>query len=115
MKLEQVFRDIAREISSLSSDGHQQMINNFNFLEWYVETMLISNDYIVGKLLSPWTENHLDFRSNFINIEEGKSSGGKRRYFIRFTLSRNQWNEIGSDFEKLAKHGKLINKWGPLV
>jgi choline dehydrogenase-like flavoprotein len=84
LQMEYIFGQLLRGISRITLTPQQ--MNMYDFTNWHDEVKIVTNDCMVGKWCSPWTEIPLNFGPSFLSVEE--DSQGKQRFCLRFILER---------------------------
>jgi hypothetical protein len=86
LQMQYVFGGLLRGISRVSLSPEQ--MNMYDFTNWHDEVKIVSNDFMLGKWCSPWSEIPLNFAPSFLSVENEEPKG-KSRLCLRFTLKRN--------------------------
>ena len=83
LQMQYIFGGLLRGISRVSLTPQQ--MNMYDFTDWHDEVKIVSDDFMVGKWCSPWTEVPLIFGPSFLSVEKGPEGN---RFCLRFILSR---------------------------
>jgi hypothetical protein len=83
LQMQYTFGGLLRGISKVVLTSEQ--MNMYDFTNWHDEVRIVTNDFMLGKWCSPWTQIPLIFGPSFLNVEEGLEG---RRFCLRFTLRR---------------------------
>jgi choline dehydrogenase-like flavoprotein len=86
LQMQYVFGGLLRGISRVTLTPEQ--MNMYDITNWHDEVKIVSDDFMVGKWCSPWSEIPLDFAPSFLSTETEESKG-RSRLCLRFTLKRN--------------------------
>ena len=62
----------------------QQMVM-YDFTNWHDEVKIVTDEFMIGKWCSPWTQIPLDFGASFLSSEKGDEGS---RFCLRYTLTR---------------------------
>jgi choline dehydrogenase-like flavoprotein len=85
LQMQYVFGGLLRGISRVTLTPEQ--MNMYDFTNWHDEVKIVSDDFMVGKWCSPWTEIPLNFAPSFLSSENDEPKG-RSRLCLRFTLRR---------------------------
>lgn len=83
LRMEYVFASLLRGISRVALT--LQQMNMYDFTNWHDEVRIVTEDFMVGKWCSPWTQIPLNFGLSFLSVEKGPQGS---RFCLRFTLKR---------------------------
>lgn len=83
LQMEYVFGGLLRGISRITLTPEQ--MNMYDFTNWHDEVKIVTDDFMVGKWCSPWTEIPLNFGPSFLSAEKGQEGS---RFCLRFILKR---------------------------
>jgi hypothetical protein len=86
LQMQYVFGGLLRGISRVTLTPEQ--MNMYDITDWHDEVRIVSDDFMVGKWCSPWSEIPLNFAPSFLSTETEESKG-RSRLCLRFTLKRN--------------------------
>jgi hypothetical protein len=86
LQMQYVFGGLLRGISRVTLTPEQ--MNMYDITNWHDEVKIVSDDFMVGKWCSPWSEIPLNFAPSFLSTEIEESKG-RSRLCLRFTLKRN--------------------------
>ena len=64
-----------------------EQMNMYDFTNWHDEVKIVTDDFMVGKWCSPWTQIPLTFGPSFLSIENGSEGS---RFSLRFLLNRKK-------------------------
>jgi hypothetical protein len=84
LQMQYTFGGLLRGISTITLTPEQ--MNMYDYTNWHDEVKIVTNDFMVGKWCSPWTQIPLDFGPSFLSVDKGQE--GNNRFCLRFTLSR---------------------------
>jgi hypothetical protein len=84
LQMQYTFGGLLRGISKVALTSEQ--MNMYDFTNWHDEVKIVTNDFMLGKWCSPWTQIPLIFGPSFLSLEEGPEG---RRLYLRFTLRHN--------------------------
>jgi hypothetical protein len=85
LQMQYVFGGLLRGISRVTLTPEQ--MNMYDFTNWHDEVKIVTDNYMVGKWCSPWTEIPLNFAPSFLSTENDEPKG-RSRLCLRFTLRR---------------------------
>jgi hypothetical protein len=83
LQMQYTFGGLLRGISKIALTPEQ--MNMYDFTNWHDEVRIVSDDFMLGKWCSPWTQIPLRFGPSFLSIEEGAEG---RRLCLRYILKR---------------------------
>jgi hypothetical protein len=85
LQMEYAFGGLLRGISKVVLTDEQ--MNMYDYTNWHDEVKAVSNDIMVGKWCSPWTQIPLTFGPSFLSVEKDQDKSSSR-FCLRFTLRR---------------------------
>ncbi len=83
LQMEYTFGGLLRGISTVVLTPEEMKM--YDYTNWHDEVKMVSDNFMVGKWCSPWTNIPLKFGPSFLSVET--SSEGSR-FCLRFTLKR---------------------------
>ena len=86
LQMQYVFGGLLRGISRVSLTPDQ--MNMYDFTNWHDEVKIVSDNFMIGKWCSPWSDIPLNFAPSFLSVETEELKG-KSRLCLRFVLNRS--------------------------
>lgn len=83
LQMEYVFGGLLQGISRVELTPQQMKM--YDYTNWHDEVKIVTNDFMIGKWCSPWTQIPLIFGPSFLSVEKGPEGS---RFSLRFTLKR---------------------------
>jgi hypothetical protein len=82
--MQYIFGGLLRGISKVVLTPEQMYMCDFT--NWHDEARFVKDDFMAGKLCSPWTQILLTFGPSFLSVE--KNSEDSSRFCLLFILRR---------------------------
>ena len=83
LQMEYTFGGLLRGISTVVLTPEEMKM--YDYTNWHDEVKMVSDNFMVGKWCSPWTNIPLKFGPSFLSVETGSEGS---RFCLRFTLKR---------------------------
>jgi choline dehydrogenase-like flavoprotein len=83
LQMEYEFGGLLHGISKITLTPTQ--MDMYDFANWHDEVKIVTQDFMLGKWCSPWSQIALDFAPGFLSVEKGDQGS---RICLRYTLSR---------------------------
>ena len=87
LQMEYTFGGLLRGISTVVLTPEEMKM--YDYTNWHDEVKMVSDNFMVGKWCSPWTNIPLKFGPSFLSVETGSEGS---RFCLRFTLRHERYD-----------------------